>query len=135
MTLERFQVILLWLFFIFFVISCGVITWLFFDGAIYAESLKDLLLKLFAVYSVHLSIVIGGMFALKGPTTTPAPRFARSAIALALAWNLLVSVRIILFAVVDEDSVTSLTAYMDTVGASSAFLVSGLITFFFVKQS
>jgi hypothetical protein len=136
MKLERLQVILLWVFLIFFLISFALIAWTTLDGAILAESFKDILLKLFALYSVHLSVVIGGMFALRG--TTPAPsaaRFAGSAIGLALAWNLIVSVRIIMFVIVDDDNVTSLTTYIDTVGASSAFLVSGLITFFFVKHS
>jgi hypothetical protein len=135
MTLERLQSILLGLFLVFLVACCAAVIYTYSRGEIEPASLRQLLLKLLAVYSVHLSVVIGGMFAVRAAAASAtAPRFAWSAIALALAWNLLITARVGLFAFQNLDTVDSLVEYMDTVAASSAFLVLGVITFVFVKH-
>ena len=135
MTLEQLQSILLSLFLAFLVVCCAAVIYTYSCGEIEPASLRQLLLKLLAVYSVHLSVVIGGMFAVRaGGSSVNAAKFAWSAVALALAWNLLITARVGLFAFQNLDSVDALVEYIDTIAASSAFLVLGVITFFFVKH-
>lgn len=136
MTLRRLQSLLLWMFLVFLGACCAIATWTYIAHAIEAKSLKEILLRLLTLYSVHLSVVIGGMFALKQakPPTTIVP-FAWSALALAAVWNLLIGVRCVVFAIDEQDVVTSLLDFLDSIGAASVFLVSGVVTFFFSKYS
>jgi len=109
------------------------------------RDLVNILLKLLAVYGVHLTIMIGGIVARqqdeKGkPQSKKAPATAfRVAIALAALWNLLLVWRSVKFGMGafdenSEDNVDLLTDYIDKIAAGGSFLVAGFLSFFFAKR-
>jgi len=100
------------------------------------EELQSLVLKLLAVYSVHLTVILGGIFAQpRGPLEDPPSDIAWTAIALALMWNGLLIWRSLSFSVADQDSVVDLTKYLDNIASASSFLVTGALAFFFTKAT
>lgn len=142
MSIKSLRMTLLCLFVICMLISCGAIAWARYENAIGPNSSHELLFKILAVYAVHLSVVLGGMFAVKHPGAPPAMAapappvdYAWGAIVLVTVWNLFVFGRILLFTVLEQDSVSSLSTYLETWGSASAFLVTGALTAIFVKNS
>lgn len=100
------------------------------------EELQALILKLLAVYSVHLGVIAGGIFA---QAKTRAPKAsvvaAAGAILFAGLWNLLLVGRSLAFAMAQQDSVTDLIKYLETVGDYGSFLVVAALAFFFSKSA
>jgi hypothetical protein len=98
------------------------------------EDLRSLVFKLLAIYSVHISVILGGIFARpRGALERPPASLAWVAIVLATFWNLLFIWRSITFTLATEDSVTEVIKYMDGAAAASSFLVTGALTFFFTR--
>jgi len=98
------------------------------------EDLQSLVLKILAIYSVHLTVILGGIFAQpKGPLEDPPASLAWTAITLALLWNVLLIGRSIFFSMATQDSVPELIKYLEGVSSSSSFLVTGALAFFFTK--
>lgn len=98
------------------------------------EDLQSLVLKVLAIYSVHLTVVLGGIFAQpSGSLEDPPSSLAWTAIALALLWNVLLIWRSVSFALAPRDSVTDLMKYLEGVASASSFLVTGTLAFFFTK--
>jgi hypothetical protein len=96
------------------------------------EDFLSLTLKLLAIYSVQLGVVIGGIFAQpRTPMADPPAGLTWTALALAALWNFLLVWRSVSFSIAPQDSVGDLIKYIDTIGAGSSFLVSGVVTFFF----
>jgi hypothetical protein len=91
-------------------------------------------LKIVAVYSVHLTVILGGIFAQpKGPLEDPPAPLAWTAITLAVLWNVLLAWRSLAFSMASQDSAPELIKYLDGVGSSTSFLVTGALAFFFTK--
>lgn len=98
------------------------------------EELEALLLKLLAIYSVHLTVIIGAMLATpKGRTRKLPAGMVSTAFALTLFWNCLLLWRSLSFAFAERDSVNDLVRYLDRVSSASSFLVTGLLAFFFTR--
>jgi hypothetical protein len=112
-------------------------------GAIAYEDLTNLLLKLLAIYSVHLGVIFGGIFAQqqdaqKKSQTAPKTAFWL-AVVLASIWNLLLLWRGISFGMAafnpdSEDNVDRLSSYLQSISSASSFLVTGSLAFFFTKK-
>lgn len=103
--------------------------------------LTNLLTKLLAVYSVHLAVIFGGIFAQQQNdqqvlvTATP----FRLAVALAVGWNLLLMWRSVMFGMAafdpeKDDNVDRLSSYIENIASASSFLVTGALAFFFAKK-
>ncbi len=100
------------------------------------EDLQALVLKLLAVYSVHLGVIAGGMFAQSGMRDVkPGTATAVTAILVALVWNLLLVGRSLSFAASKEDSVADLIKYLGAVADYGSFLVVAALAFFFAKNT
>jgi hypothetical protein len=107
------------------------------------DDLTSLLLKLLAIYSVHLGVIFGGIFAQQqdasdGVPTPPGTAFWL-AVVLAAIWNLLLLWRCVAFGVAafnpdSEDNVDRLSSYLQNISSGSAFLVTGSLAFFFAKK-
>jgi len=100
------------------------------------DEFQDLLLKLLAIYSVQLGVVLGGIFAQpKSPLADPAPWLVWTALLLVLIWNLLLVWRSLAFTLAgaETDSVADLIKYLDGVSSAGSFLVAGGLAFFFGK--
>jgi hypothetical protein len=98
------------------------------------EDLQALIFKIVAVYSVHLTVILGGIFAQpKGPLEDPPAPLAWTAITLAVLWNVLLAWRSFAFSMASQDSAPELIKYLDGVGSSTSFLVTGALAFFFTK--
>jgi hypothetical protein len=115
------------------------------ESAIAYNDLVSLLTKLLAVYSIHLSVIFGGIFAQKRETRKRSKPIQLSkaafglALVLALIWNLLLLWRSIMFgmAVYDvnrEDSVGQFLSYIETIASASSFLVAGALAYFFTHR-
>jgi hypothetical protein len=103
-------------------------------GRMWPEEFQGLVLKVLAVYSVQLGVVLGGIFAQpRTPLADPPRGLAWSALLLTALWNMLLVVRSISFSLAAEDSATDLMKYVDAIGSGSAFLVAGVLVFFFGK--
>jgi hypothetical protein len=95
---------------------------------------QALMVKLLGIYSVQLGVVLGGIFAQpKAPLANPPIGLSLTAIVLAVLWNLLLVSRFLAFCFAEQDSVGALIQYLDSVAASSSFLVAGVVVFFFGK--
>lgn len=100
------------------------------------EDLQALVLKLLAVYSVHVGVIAGGIFAQSGiRTSKPSTITTVSAILLALMWNGLLISRSSSFVISREDSATSLVEYLKAVADYGSFLVVASVAFFFTRNS
>ncbi len=98
------------------------------------EDLQSLVLKMVTIYSIHLTVILGGIFAQAGgPLDDPPAPLAWTAIAVALLWNALLIWRSISFVKATADSTSELIKYLDGVSSSSSFLVTGALAFFFTK--
>ena len=102
----------------------------------WADDLLALILKLLAVYSVHLGVIAGGMFAQSGMRDAkPSTATAMSAILLSLVWNLLLVGRSLSFVMSRQDSASDLMKYLETVADYGSFLVVAALAFFFTRNS
>jgi hypothetical protein len=98
------------------------------------EDLQTLVLKLLAIYSVHVTVILGGMFAQpSGRLEDPPSSLAWTAVSLALLWNMLLIWRSLSFSMAPKDSVADLVKYLEGVASASSFLVTGTLAFFFTK--
>ena len=100
------------------------------------EDLQSLIIKLLAVYSVHLGVIAGGAFAqekARPPRTSTVASAA--ALLMALVWNLLLVGRSLSFAFARQDSAADLIKYLETVSDYGSFLVVGALAFFFTTSA
>jgi hypothetical protein len=103
-------------------------------GHMWPEELPQAIARLMSLYSIHLAVVLGGIFARSRerlPRVSSA--LAWTAIALVALWNAMLVARTISFAVADADSIGDLLKYWDIVGSSSSFLVVGVLAFVFTR--
>lgn len=105
-------------------------------GAIDVEDLSNMTVRILAIYSVPLGVVLGGVF---GGTSLPTDRgeFGVLCFALVLStlWNLLLVVRSVVF-VISEGSphaIAELFSYFDTLTAASTFLIGGALAYYSAK--
>jgi hypothetical protein len=145
-TISKPQNILIAIFLISFLVQIGIGLYGLSETAISGDDLISILLKLFAVYSVHLSMITAGIFAHKAKpsTNTKKPSNSRSvfrlAVILSLIWNVILMWRFFVFfsAIINpskEDSVGDLIGYVDRIATASSFLVTGMLTYYFTSQS
>ena len=98
------------------------------------EELQALVLKILAIYSIHLTIILAGIFAQpKGSLVNPHTSVTWAALMLSLLWNALLIWRSFSFAWARQDSVQDLMKYLDGVASASSFLVTGALAFFFTR--
>jgi hypothetical protein len=110
------------------------------QGSIFPDQILAAVKQLLTVYSVHLSVILGGIFAKKGLSAiSPRSRTAIAAIALSVLWNALVlwGVAAFVFApsgdAADPHKYDEMLKYLQTLPTDSGFLVSGLLTYLFVS--
>jgi hypothetical protein len=100
------------------------------------EEMQALILKLLAVYSVHLGVIAGGMFAQSGTRNVKSgTATAVAAILLALVWNLLLVGRSLSLVIWRQDSVADLIRYLGAVADYGSFLVAAALAFFFSSKT
>jgi hypothetical protein len=101
------------------------------------EEFRSLVIKLLAIYSVQLGVILGGIFAQPKASRAGASTKVVGwvALVLALLWNGLLILRATSFGLAEEDSTEELIKYLDGISAAGSFLVSGAITFFFGKTA
>lgn len=123
------------LFLAFLMAQGGAMAIAYVRGAIYADDLQHLLVRLLTIYSVPLGVIIGGIFAhdSRAPERLVGTPFW-AALVMASAWNLLLMFRTIVFMLSAEDSMASLAAYFDAVSAAGLFLVGGALAYFFARR-
>jgi len=98
------------------------------------DDLLTLVLKLLGIYSVQLSVVLGGIFAQpKAPLAAPPAGLTWTALILATLWNLLLVWQSISFTLRPQASLGDLLKYLDEIASASSFLVVGVLAFFFGK--
>jgi hypothetical protein len=99
------------------------------------SELVTLLGKLLTIYSIHLAVIIGAVFGQrKLPARAKNPPSFLLATTLATVWNLLLVWRTLAFTFADRDSVTAVTAYLDTISGASSFLVVGVLAYYFSNK-
>jgi hypothetical protein len=141
MTITKARNVLVAIFLASLVIQIGAVILTYTEGAIASKDLSTLLLKLLAVYSVHLAVIFGGIFAQQQdgqPVQTPTTAFW-VAVVVAAIWNVLLIWRSIAFCAAAfninlNDNVLSLSTYIDDVSKAGSFLVAGALAFFFTKR-
>jgi hypothetical protein len=105
-------------------------------GRMWPEEFNALVLKVLAIYSVQLGVVLVGIFSqVNSPTADPPASLGWTALVLAGLWNVLLLWRVVSFSFAGQDSVSDLTKYLEGVGSGSAFLVAGVVAYFFGKSA
>jgi hypothetical protein len=133
MTARKTRFTLLWVFFISLLVQlvCLFIVRL----KMWPEEFVALLVKMLALYSVQLGVVLGGLFSQQKIASRQSSKVLNwTALAFVGLWNLLLLSRTFLFATVQQDSVSDFSKYLDVVGSGSAFLIAGVVSFFFGKS-
>ena len=132
MTSARARSVLLALFISFLVVQLAAVVMI--HRRMWPEDLQAIVLKLLAIYSVHLGVILGMYFAFYKTGATRVAASAPAAIALCGIWNVLIAWRTVAFALAAEDSPKELIDYLETVSSASGFLVVGALAFFFAKS-
>ncbi|NII26110.1 hypothetical protein HB364_13530 [Pseudoflavitalea sp. X16] len=144
MKISKPQNILIAIFLLSFLIQLIIGLFGFSKTVISGDDLISILLKLFAVYSIHLSMITAGIFGQKAQPGARKPSNARSvfrlAVILSLIWNIILLWRFFVFftAIINpamEDSVGELIGYVDKIATASSFLVTGMLAYYFTSQS
>ena len=133
MKVGRVRVILMCLFLLGFAAQVAAIISV--GDKIFSDERQALIMRLLTIYSVHLSVVLGGIFAHRPNPKARTSFLGWSAILVVLLWNALLVWRSVAFSVASQDSAAQLASYLEQVGSASSFLVSGALTFFFVKSA
>ncbi len=99
------------------------------------QDLASSLSKLLAIYSVQFAVMLGGDLR-RGRRRGGRKSAERvlGCICTSLLWTCIFVVRTALFVFAQNDSSQALASYFDTVSASSSFLVSGALAYFFTKK-
>jgi hypothetical protein len=110
-------------------------------GAIFADNLRTILATLLAVYSGPLAIVIAGFFGKEGPEPKPVASNFWVAIVVSVVWNVFLlwgGIGLLASSMSsqpNENAIDDFSSYIGTISSSATFLVSGALTFFFVRHS
>lgn len=121
-------------------IQCGLLLAAALHGGFQLNELPGLLTIVFGIYAPHLGLTLGATFSGNGYTAVAKNRsLFWTAFSLALAWNILLIVRMGVFtsaAFTDiQDSQAALVAYLEKLGAPSSVLVAAPLAYFFTKRS
>jgi hypothetical protein len=136
MNLNQSRGALLVIFLVFLLAQIAMIYGLGLANRIFVDEAVALITQVLAIYSVHLAVILGGMFAVKKtgmPSATPL--LSWSAIGLSLMWNALLLGGTISFAVSNVWKLHDIRNYLETVSRSSSFLVAGALAFFFASPA
>ena len=134
MIIRHAQLMLLALFVIALMLHLACFGYTFLAQAIYVEDLQRLAVRILAIYSVPLGVIVGGIFGASGRAAARARSSTLwAAAALCLLWNLLQLSRSVLFALAKQDSIASLLEYEDAVAAAGTFLISAVLAYYFAK--
>jgi|SRR5579875_1454934 len=134
MTMNKARACLFLIFFVCFLVQLAA--YLSVENKMWLSDFELLLRKLVGIYSVPLGVILAGVFARpKGSQERPLVFLAYVANALALLWNLLFLWKSIAFTLRSEGSASELIKYMDVVSSFSSWLVTGTLTFFFIKET
>jgi hypothetical protein len=115
-------------------IAAVVLSWA--RGVIYIDLLQGMVVQLLAIYAMPLGAILGGVFGQRSDAEAAAPAQAFwVALAVALLWNVLLTARVLVFALGREDDVSELTDYLAKVSAASAFLIAGTLAFYFARKT
>jgi hypothetical protein len=111
------------------------------QGAIFPDNLRTMLSTLLAVYSGPLAIVTAGFFGQEAPHRKTVPSTFWIAIVVSVIWNVFVlwgGVELLASSFgsqTKETAVDDFSSYIKLISSSATFLVSGALTYFFVKRS
>lgn len=141
MTMTRARIVLIAMFVGSLAIQILAVIVTYSKGTIAYDDLTNLLVKLLVIYSVHLGVIFGAIFAQAGREKDKAPPSTAFSVAVILAamWNLLLVWRSVSFGMAaydpdSEDNVDQLSSYLQTISSAGSFLVTGALAFFFTKK-
>ena len=138
MTIERARGAISTVFLLGFSVQAAGVFYTWLQRAIYPDDLTGFLLKLLGIYSVHLTVIIAGIFAQYQREIPPFNDLSVSfwvAFAVSSIWNLLLIVRTMGFVLGSHDSINDVVSYLTTISSAGSFLVAGALTFFFSQRS
>jgi len=110
-------------------------------GSIFADNLRTMLETLLAAYSAPLAIVIAGFFGQETSDQKPVASTFWLAIIVSVSWNVFllwggIGLLASSFGSQPEESaIDDFSSYVSAISSSATFLVSGVLTYFFVKRS
>jgi len=137
MNIKTARILLTTVFLVAFLVQVGAVFYSLWQGTIYSVDLTSFLTKLLAIYSVHLTVILAGIFAQhqrEGPYQMDSAAPFWLALSVASIWNLLLVVRTLGFAFGSRDSIDDLVTYLTTISSSGSFLVAGALTYCFSKR-
>ncbi len=118
--------------------NAGFLIVAFWKGAMYSDDIQAALLKVAAIYAIHISAIAGGLFAKGGVPRWPWDYRSAFAVALAVLWNLAVLWRVAIYSLtafgVRVDDIAAVIEYLDKIPQSFAFLITGWISFYFARK-
>jgi hypothetical protein len=103
-------------------------------GALLPPEPHQLVVLLLTVYSVHLSVIMGGLFGSGGSSIRGNRGTAVVAITLSALWNLLLVVPVMMFCLAKQAVVADLQAELTDIAGMSSFLVAGMLSYYFSRR-
>ena len=137
----KFNTALLILFLVFFagIIIQVVLAFLFYlNGHIYSDDLLAILLNTLKVYSVHLAIIFSGTLfkQMEEKQQKIDPKVLWISLLLGGGWNaLLICIMAVMFFIHPIANYTDFTNFQTKVSDGSAFLITGILSYFFVAKT
>jgi hypothetical protein len=143
MTIGRTRTILTTAFVACLAIGLAIVLIAYAKGLISSGELGSLLTVLLGAYSVHLGVILGGVYGDDKPRGGFAAGLTgQIAVAVALLWNLILLGLLLIYAMAvfdpghDDPSTTKdLIANLQLAATASSFLVAGALAFFFARSA
>jgi hypothetical protein len=139
LTVARIRAGVVAVFLVGLMVAIVIVFFAFARGTISSDDFTSLTVGLLSTYSVHLVVILAGIFATWSRRASAAAAIPGTvAIVVSLLWNTLIVGRLALFglAVLDptkSDSVADVDTFLQTIAEPSSFLVVGPLAFFFTK--
>lgn len=108
------------------------------DGKLYSDQLSDFFINIMKIYSVHVSILFAGSFfkQLEDKVRMIDPTVFWISVSISAVWNgILIGSSLIMFFIAPVDDYHTVLDFQNKVAESSSFLITGLLSYFFVSKT
>lgn len=118
-----------------FILSLIPIMAIFFENKIYNEDATQAILKMLSIYSIYLTVIIGGILARQKAKDEVIPKTPFCvAFTVSILWNVLILWKSAAIYFIPEETIEDAIEYFELVPPACSFLVTGTLGYFFATK-